>query len=202
MELLSGIRISKQNFITISLAKTVWRKKNFQKRYEEKTEPTSMKFMSISVILRCTWRVCFTELGAVFSSYLFWKIFFLETVFASEIAMKFCYKMSLIENNSICRFGCGGGFMLLLHPVYPNIPIIKLGAVFSWYLFWKFFFLQTVFASEIVMKFCIEMSITENNSIYRFGCGGGGYHFFPPYNYSEQAKILLNKASPRIWCGK
>ena len=95
-----------------------------------------MKFMSISVILRCMWRVCFTELCAVFSSYLFFfNFFFLETVFASEIAMKFCYKMSLIENNSICRFGCGGGFMLLLHPVYPNIPIIKLGAVFSSYLF-------------------------------------------------------------------
>ena len=177
MELLSAI----QNSITISLAKTVWRKKNFQKRYEEKIKATSMKFMSISVILWCTWRVCFTDLGAVFSSYLFWKFFFLETVFASEIAMKFCYKMSLIENNSICRFGCGGGFMLLLHPVYPNIPIIKLGAVFVSYLFWKFFFLQTVFASEIVMKFCFEMSLAEKNFIYCFGCGGGVHHYAPPY---------------------
>ena len=67
--------ISMQNFDSISLAKTVWRKKNFQKSYEANSELTSMKCGSISEILRCIWGVCFTELGAVFSSHLFWNFF-------------------------------------------------------------------------------------------------------------------------------
>jgi len=83
--------------------------------------------------------VCVLQSWVQSFPHIFFEFFFLEMVFASEIATKFCYKMRLVENNSIYRFGCGGGFMLLMHPVYPSIPIIKLGALFPPYLFLIFF---------------------------------------------------------------
>ena len=86
--------------IRISLQFHWWRpfeEKKIKKRYGVKCELTSMKCGSISAILQCIWCVCFTELGAVISTHLFWKFFFLKTVFTSEIATKFCYKMSLAE---------------------------------------------------------------------------------------------------------
>ena len=77
----------------------------------------------------------FTEVSSLIPSYLFGKIFLLQTVFAIEILTKFCFEMSLAEKKCIYHFVCGWGFMLLLHPVYPSIPIIKRGALFTPYLF-------------------------------------------------------------------